>query len=153
MALIVCGPTGAPNLSVTLQLETPLTLFPCARLHVLKVSEVAVSLNAMVPPGLVVEAVKMTSFTWTVSVKLAPTTPIVLSDEIVVAVGTAPVAALTTTEFDVPVMAGLRVSDAVIVWLGVVFNVAEKVPVPWLSVESAGKTGCPSVLEKCTVPV
>ena len=62
-------------------------------------------------------------------------------------------AALTAMLFDVPVIEDVNVSVAVIVWLPAVFNVAEKVPVPLVSVEFAGRTDCPSLLVKCTVPV
>ena len=55
-------------------------------------------------------------------------------------------------EFDVPVIEAVTVSVAVIVWLPTVFNVAEKVPVPLVSVEFAGSTAWASVLVKCTVP-
>jgi hypothetical protein len=43
-------------------------------------------------------------------------------------------------------------SDAVIVWFPVVAKVIEKVPVPFVRVELAGRVADPSVLENCTVP-
>ena len=46
----------------------------------------------------------------------------------------------------------MTVSVAMMVWLPEVFSVAAKVPVPFESVELAGSTALPSVLEKCTVP-
>ncbi len=46
----------------------------------------------------------------------------------------------------------MTVSVAMMVWLPEVFRVAEKVPVPFVSVELAGSTALPSVLEKWTVP-
>ena len=54
--------------------------------------------------------------------------------------------------FEVPVIEALTVSVAVMVWLPTVFNVAEKVPVPLVSVELAGSAAWASVLVKCTVP-
>ena len=60
--------------------------------------------------------------------------------------------ALTSIEEHVPVIDAIAVSVAVIVWLPAVRSVAEKLPVPFVSVEFAGSTACPSVLEKCTVP-
>ena len=52
----------------------------------------------------------------------------------------------------VPVIVAVTVSVAVIVWLPAVFSVAEKVPVPLVSVEFAGSVAEPSLLVKCTVP-
>ena len=59
---------------------------------------------------------------------------------------------VTKIGFEVPVIETVIVSVAVIVWLPTVFSVAEKVPVPFVSVELAGSTAWPSVLVKCTVP-
>ena len=53
-------------------------------------------------------------------------------------------AALTAIAFDVPVIDGVTVSVAVIVWFPGVFNVAENVPVPFVTVESAGSTATAS---------
>ena len=53
---------------------------------------------------------------------------------------------------DVPVIDDVTVSVAVIVWFPAVFNVAENVPTPLVSVESAGNVAKPSLLVKCTVP-
>src|SRR5205085_111567 len=61
-------------------------------------------------------------------------------------------AALTAIALLVPVMLGVTVSVAVIVWLPAVFNVALNVPVPFVSVESAGSVAAPSVPVKWTVP-
>jgi hypothetical protein len=52
----------------------------------------------------------------------------------------------------VPVREAVTVSVAVMVSLPEVFSVAEKIPVPLVSVEFAGSIALPSVLEKCTVP-
>ena len=54
--------------------------------------------------------------------------------------------------FAEPVSEAVVVSVAVIVWPPAVFSVAEKVPVPLVKVESAGKVAAPSVLVKCIVP-
>ena len=62
-------------------------------------------------------------------------------------------AELTVIVFEVPVMEGVSVSFAVRVWLPAVLSVAEKVPMPLVNVESAGRVAAPSVLVKCTVPV
>jgi hypothetical protein len=62
-------------------------------------------------------------------------------------------AAVTLIELEVPVIEAVIVSVAVMVWLPVVFGVTEKVPVPFVSVELAGSTACPSLLVKCAVPV
>ena len=53
----------------------------------------------------------------------------------------------------VPVIEAVTVSVPVMVWLPAVLSVALSVPVPFVSVEFAGSTACPSVLVKCTVPV
>jgi len=58
----------------------------------------------------------------------------------------------TWIEFEVPVIEAVTVSVAVIVWLPRVFSVTEKVPNPFVKVESAGSAAWPSVLVKCTVP-
>ena len=55
-------------------------------------------------------------------------------------------------EVELPVMEAVTVSVAVIVWLPTAFSVIEKVPVPFVSVEFAGRTALVSVLVKCTVP-
>jgi hypothetical protein len=43
-------------------------------------------------------------------------------------------------EFEMPVIEAVTVSVAVMVWAAAVFNVAEKVSVPFVSVELAGST-------------
>ncbi len=48
--------------------------------------------------------------------------------------------ALTLIEFELPVMEAVTESVAVMVWLPAVFSVAEKVAVPFVSVELAGST-------------
>jgi hypothetical protein len=48
---------------------------------------------------------------------------------------------------ETPVREAVTVSVAVMVWLPEVFSVAEKVPVPFVSFESAGSTALASVLE------
>jgi hypothetical protein len=53
---------------------------------------------------------------------------------------------------EVPVREVVAVSVALIVWLPDVFRVAEKVPVPFVSVELAGSIALASELEKWTVP-
>jgi hypothetical protein len=58
----------------------------------------------------------------------------------------------TVSEFEVPVMAALTVSVAVMVWLPAVPKVSLKVPVPLVSVMLDGSTAWPSVEVKCTVP-
>jgi hypothetical protein len=55
-------------------------------------------------------------------------------------------------EFDIPVIEAVTVSVAVIVWLPTVFSVAEKLPIPFVSIEFADRTAWLSVLVKCTVP-
>jgi hypothetical protein len=57
------------------------------------------------------------------------------------------------TAFEVPVIETVTVSVAVMVWAAAVFNVAEKIPVPFVSVELAGSTAWLSLLVKCTVPL
>ncbi len=52
---------------------------------------------------------------------------------------------------DVPLMAPFDVSVAVMVWLPLVFSVAEKLLVPLTRVEAPGSTAAPSVLVKATV--
>lgn len=52
-----------------------------------------------------------------------------------------------------PVIEAVTVSVAVTVCVPTVFSVTEKIPVPLMSVLFAGRTACPSVLVKCTVPV
>src|SRR5215469_4799596 len=54
---------------------------------------------------------------------------------------------------DVPVIVAVTISVAVIVCAPAVFNVAEKVPTPFVSVELAGSVAAASLLVKCTVPV
>ena len=54
---------------------------------------------------------------------------------------------------DVPVIDEVTVSVAVMVWLPTVAKVTEKVPVPDVNVEFAGRVADASVLVKCTVPV
>jgi hypothetical protein len=60
--------------------------------------------------------------------------------------------AVTTIGPEVPVIVEVTVSVAVIVWLPVVFRVTENVPVPLPKPVLGGKTACPSVLVKCSVP-
>jgi hypothetical protein len=52
---------------------------------------------------------------------------------------------VTRIALDVPVVAGTRVSVAVMVWDPVVLSITEKTPTPPVSVESAGKVAAPSV--------
>ncbi len=59
---------------------------------------------------------------------------------------------LTAIDPDTLVIEGVTVSVAVIVWLPAVFNVAEKVPTPFVRVELAGSVAAPSLLVKCAVP-
>ena len=54
---------------------------------------------------------------------------------------------------EVPVIELVSLSFAVMVLFPVVTKVAWKVPVPLISVESAGSFAFESVLVKCTVPV
>jgi hypothetical protein len=54
----------------------------------------------------------------------------------------------TETFPDVPAIDELTVSVAVTVWVPAVSRVAEKVPVPLVSVLSAGSTAAPSLLVK-----
>jgi len=61
--------------------------------------------------------------------------------------------ALTAMALDVPVIAVLTVSVAVMVWLPAVLSVAEKVPAPLVNVEFAGNTAAGSLLVKWVVPV
>ena len=89
--------------------------------------------------------------------KFAPPSPEIMSFGVafrsaVVSSVTSTAAAPTLMVFEVPVIDDVTVSVAVIVWLPVVFRVAENVPVPLDSVEFAGSTACASVLVKCTVP-
>src|SRR5258708_33908158 len=58
----------------------------------------------------------------------------------------------TLIESDVPAMEAVTESVAVMVWPPIVFSVAEKVAVPFVSVELAGRAAWLSVLVKCTVP-
>jgi hypothetical protein len=58
----------------------------------------------------------------------------------------------TPIEFEVPVIDAVTVSVAVIVWLPVVFRVAEKDPAPFARVELGGSRAWPSELVKCTIP-
>ena len=53
---------------------------------------------------------------------------------------------------EVPVIEGVTVSVAVIVWPPSVSSVAEKFPTPFVTGESAGSAAWVSVLVKCTVP-
>ena len=62
------------------------------------------------------------------------------------------VAALTAMVPLVPV-SELTVSVAVIVSFPAVLSVALKVPTPLVRVLLAGRTACPSLLVKCTVPL
>jgi hypothetical protein len=57
-------------------------------------------------------------------------------------------AALTVIELEVPVIEAVIVSVAAMVWPPAVFIVAEKVPVPFVSVELAGSIAWPSELVK-----
>jgi hypothetical protein len=56
-------------------------------------------------------------------------------------------------DVEVPVIEAVAVSVAVTVWVPAVFNVPEKVPVPFVKLEFAGSTAWPSVLVKLTIPV
>ena len=49
-------------------------------------------------------------------------------------------AAVTLIEPEVPVIEAVIVSVAVMVWLPALFSVAEKVPIPFVSIELAGST-------------
>jgi hypothetical protein len=60
--------------------------------------------------------------------------------------------AFTVIPADVPVMEEFTVSVTLMVWFPAVRRVATNVPVPLVSVTSAGSTEAPSVLMKCTVP-
>ena len=62
-------------------------------------------------------------------------------------------AALTVIAAEVPVAAAVTVSAAVTVLVPAVLSVTARVPVPLVSVVSAGRTAAPSVEERCTVPV
>ena len=62
-------------------------------------------------------------------------------------------AALTATALLAPVIEMVTVSVAVSAWLPAVLRVALKVPVPFVSVLSLGRTAWPSLLVKCTVPL
>jgi hypothetical protein len=66
--------------------------------------------------------------------------------------GFAAAEALALIVFEVPVIDAVTVSVAVIVCPPTDFSAAGKVPVPFTSVESAGKSACPPVLLKCTIP-
>ena len=59
---------------------------------------------------------------------------------------------LTEILFELPVIEAVTESVAVMVWPPIVLSVAEKVAVPFDSVELDGSTAWPSVLVKCTVP-
>src|SRR5207248_1386112 len=61
-------------------------------------------------------------------------------------------AGATAIVFDVPVSEAVVVSDAVIVWLPAVRRVAENVPVPLDTVESAGSDACASLAVNWRVP-
>jgi hypothetical protein len=60
---------------------------------------------------------------------------------------------LTLIAPDVPLIEVAAMSTTVIVWLPLVFSVAEKLAAPFVRVELAGNTACPSVLLKRRVPV
>ena len=62
------------------------------------------------------------------------------------------VAAFTVMAPEVPLIVEVTVSVAVMVRLPVVFNVAENVPAPFVSVALAGNDAAASLLVKCTVP-
>jgi hypothetical protein len=55
-------------------------------------------------------------------------------------------------ELEVPVIEAVTVSIAVMDWAPALFSVAEKVPIPLVSIELAGSTAWPSLLVKCDVP-
>jgi hypothetical protein len=55
-------------------------------------------------------------------------------------------------ELEVPVIEAVTVSIAVMDWLLALFSVAEKVPIPFVSIELAGSTAWPSLVVKCAVP-
>jgi len=63
------------------------------------------------------------------------------------------VAPVTTIAPETPVIDVLAVSVAVSVLLPAVFNVAESVAIPFVSVVSLGITAALSLEVKCTVPV
>jgi hypothetical protein len=79
---------------------------------------------------------------------LTPTVPAGGGPEVIVSTSIA----LTLIEFEVPVIEGVSVSVALMVWLPAVFSVAEKFAVPFASAELAGSAAWPSVLVKFTVP-
>jgi len=56
------------------------------------------------------------------------------------------------TGLEGPVIEGVTVSVAVMVWLPAVFSVAENVPIPPVNCAFAGRVACASLLVKCTVP-
>ena len=60
---------------------------------------------------------------------------------------------VTVSAFDVPVTVWSTVSVAVMVWLPALSRVSLKLPVPLVSVMSAGSVAWPSVEVKWTVPV
>ena len=60
---------------------------------------------------------------------------------------------MTVTAVLAPVIEMVTVSVAVSAWLPAVLRVALKVPVPFVSVLSLGRTAWPSLLVKCTVPL
>lgn len=63
-----------------------------------------------------------------------------------------PLVSLTLIEVEIPVIDGVAVSVALMVWKPPVMNVTEKVPVPFISAELAGRLAWGSELEKRTVP-
>jgi hypothetical protein len=58
----------------------------------------------------------------------------------------------TVITFEVPVTEALAMSVAVMVWLPLIFSVAEKVPIPFVSGEFGGRTASASLLVNWTVP-
>ena len=59
---------------------------------------------------------------------------------------------VTTMGSLVPVIDDVTVSVAVMVWLPLVFRVAEKLPVPFVKVDGGGKTATKSVEVNLTTP-
>src|SRR5690348_13046879 len=83
-------PAGAVAVPVTWQLAAPTGLVPCARVHIVNVSElpgVLVSANEIVPAGVKTVPPVAVSCTLTVNVAVPPTTAVPVRGEIVVVVG------------------------------------------------------------------
>jgi len=95
------------------------------------------------------------ALSFTITDKSVPNAVLVaaLCEDPPVAVIEAGVPEPTVIVFEIPVIVLVRVSVAVMVWLPAVFNVAENVPLPFVSVVFGGKVALASVEVKCTVPV